>query len=419
MKKVLLLLTCAIWGGACSDNSKEEVVVGMLPETRAISLTDEEKSFVNKNNEFSANLFKEIASADNNSSKIVSPLSVSFILAMLNNGADGQTSKEILSLIGFGDASTSLVNDYCKKMIEESPNVDANVSLALSNFVAVNSSLGLELESRFKQDLHNYYHAEVSSLDFSSSEDKENINVWCKKQTDGAISDMATLVNPASVMVLLNAVSFRATWTHKFDPQNTQKEQFVLRNGESVILPTMHQKVLAQYSANDTYSIVQLPYGSGDKWSMFVILPNKGNTVEDVIKTLCSQDLSVESSYWNLGKAVVDVKIPRYTTECDFDLKGAISKMGAPTMFTDMADFSKMTTSSRNPYVSLLEQKIKANVDEEGAKAASVTIAGLSQSLAASSDYPSVDFHANRPFVYLIREASSGAIFFIGTYQGE
>ncbi|MBQ5474616.1 MAG: hypothetical protein IIT65_07905 [Lachnospiraceae bacterium] len=159
MKKVLLLLTCAILGVACSDNSKEEVVVDMLPETRAISLTDEEKSFVNKNNEFSANLFKEIASADNNSSKIVSPLSVSFILAMLNNGADGQTSKEILSLIGFGDASTSLVNDYCKKMIEESPNVDANVSLALSNFVAVNSSLGLELESRLKQDLHNYYNA--------------------------------------------------------------------------------------------------------------------------------------------------------------------------------------------------------------------------------------------------------------------
>jgi serpin B len=29
-----------------------------------------------------------------------------------------------------------------------------------------------------------------------------------------------------------------------------------------------------------------------------------------------------------------------------------------------------------------------------------------------------LDFHCNRPFVYVIYEASSGTVFFIGTFRG-
>ena len=412
----LSIIICSI--SSCSDNTREETVIDMLPETRSILLTNEQKSFVNKNNEFSANLFKKIVSSDNSSSKIVSPLSASFILAMLNNGASGQTSEEISSLLGFEDVTANNINEYCKKLIEEAPEIDTNVKLNNSNIVATNSNFSIKLDSVFEKKINEYYHAKIVSLDFSSSKDKNNINIWCKEQTDGAITEMTSLLSPTSVIALLNAVSFKASWTHKFNSQATKNEQFILKSGESVLLPTMQQKVLVRYYANDIYSMVQLPYGSGDKWSMYILLPNIENSIEDAVTSLCKQNLSIESSYWNLEKAIVDIKIPKYTTECDLDLKDAISQMGAPTMFTDKADFTKMTGSGHNLSISLFEQKVKANVDEDGTEMASVTVAGLSQSL-ETSGYPSVEFYANRPFVYFIREASSGAIFFIGTYQGK
>ena len=51
-------------------------------------------------------------------------------------------------------------------------------------------------------------------------------------------------------------------------------------------------------------------------------------------------------------------------------------------------------------------------------KASAVTATAMVGEAWTGADPWKVDFHANRPFVYIIREASSGAVFFIGTYRG-
>ena len=92
-----------------------------------------------------------------------------------------------------------------------------------------------------------------------------------------------------------------------------------------------------------------------------------------------------------------------------------IRSLGAPTIFSGKADFSAM--SSERIFVSLIKQKAAIEVSEEGTEASAVTI--VKMDTATGGDVSTPTFHADHPFVYLIQEASSGAIFFIGTYQGK
>ena len=73
-------------------------------------------------------------------------------------------------------------------------------------------------------------------------------------------------------------------------------------------------------------------------------------------------------------------------------------------------------------FISMMRQKAKIKVNEEGAEAAAVTIAGVELTSMGPSEppvYPKADFHANRPFVYVISEASSGTLLFVGKFTGE
>ena len=79
---------------------------------------------------------------------------------------------------------------------------------------------------------------------------------------------------------------------------------------------------------------------------------------------------------------------------------------------------TKSGKSGNNLFVSLLKQKAAVEVSEEGTKMSAVTIAKMDLSLGPITA-PQIDFHCNRPFVYFVQEASTGAIFFIGTYRGE
>ena len=63
----------------------------------------------------------------------------------------------------------------------------------------------------------------------------------------------------------------------------------------------------------------------------------------------------------------------------------------------------------------MMRQKAKIKVNEEGSEAAAVTVAAMNYK---SADVPTDTFHANRPFVYVIREASSGVILFVGKFTG-
>ena len=369
------------------------------------------------NIDFACNLFRTInKQMGGGKSMIVSPISVGYLLGMLHEGADGETRRQINKILGLG-GSVQEINEHFKKMMDEAANVDSTVTVKTANSIYVVS--GASLQPKYRDDMQNYYNALADAVSYNESGILNNINDWCKKNTDGMIPELLKEgeLDPNCVMYLLNAVYFKASWTDKFDPEETRDRHFTKRDGTTIKLPMMHLKTKAAYANYDQFKMLRLPYGN-KSYSMYVLLPNKGKTIDDIIRNISAQKMKEWQS--QMMTEDVDILMPRFTTESETQLGGILSSMGMPRAFGDRAEFPNMLKGHHDDlYVSMMKQKAKIEVSEEGTRAAAVTIAEMSVKCAAPSPPEYVEFHATRPFVYYIVENSTGAIYFMGTYCGE
>ncbi len=387
----------------------------MIPEKKVIQLSAEQKQFVDRNNTFGCRLFHEVQQLVPEKSVIVSPLSVTYLLGMLNAGAEGQTRDEITSLLGFGE-DRDAINAFCKKMLTEAPFVDSGVTVETANAINLNSAAGITLQKDYEKTVSDNYFAQIEALNFGKDSSKKKINDWCKKHTQGMIPSIIDELDPTMMMVVLNAIYFKATWNQKFDPKDTRTTDFTQLDGKKTKKKLMHRNAYAEYGFNDDFSILALPYG--DKgYCMYVLLPQEGKSTDDIISRLDGD--KVNGAIRDMYRAEVDILLPLFTTESDTKLNDVLSKMGMPNAFAPNANFSKI--SNVPLYVSEMKQKAKIEVNEEGTKASAVTVAemALGSAIGGQLTRPKkVDFHADRPFIYLIREMSTGTIFFMGKYIG-
>ena len=444
-KKLLLLVTIVLSGAMVSCSSSEDdadlgeakTVVNMLSESIPIELTPEQQVFAGDNNQFTLNFLKTVNEVDlSGKSFIYSPLSITYVLGMVNDAATGQTEKELEETLGFHEGGIQAVNEYCKKLIEGLPKVDDKVTLNIANAIFVNNYY--TLKEPFQKDMQTYYDAKAEALNFSSPQTLDQINSWCNEKTKGMIPTILDEVDPAIVSYLLNAIYFKADWSSKFDQKNTKEEGFTTEKGETK-LPMMHQKVLIQYVNNGMFSAVKIPYGN-NMWNMMVMLPEEGFTTDHIINHLAGLGLNgVEGAFCEIEDGIatmsvksfspheVDLKRPRFETNSDTNdlinvdgLMGLLQKMGIQRAFIDGSAEIPNMCEGYNLYIEMMRQKAKIKVNEEGSEAAAVTVAAVNyKSASIPIEYPKATFHANRPFVYVIRDASSGVILFVGKFTGQ
>ena len=441
MKKDMFFLVAVVLSGAmvaCSSSEEEvdlgeaKTVVNMLSEPQPIRLTEEQRVFACDNNDFTLGFLKTVNEADKSGkSFIYSPLSITYVLGMVNAAATGQTEQELEQTLGFHEGDIQAVNDYCKKLIDGLPKVDNKVTLNIANALFVNKEKAT-LKAQYQQDMQQFYDAKAENLDFSSPTALSTINGWANDHTNGMIPKILETVDPDVVTYLLNAIYFKADWASKFDPKNTKTEEFKSENHEKSLkeVPLMHQNVLISYLKTDTYSAVIIPYGSG-LWNMTVLLPEEGKTTDDVIKEVAESSVLNNRGWCETGGNTfqayeVDLKLPRFETNSDTDELGQnglidlMKKMGINLAFDpEFAEIPNMCEKG-GVYISMMRQKAAIKVNEEGSEAAAVTIAGANYATAfIPTEYPKATFHANRPFVYVISEASSGVILFVGKFTGK
>lgn len=415
--------------GACSSSESieeagEKKYVNMYQEVKPVRLTAEQTVFANDNNGFTLNFFQSLNGKMKNRSIVCSPLSITYVLSMVNDGATGTTEQELEQTLGFHKGGIQAVNDYCKNLIDNLPHVDEKVQLNIANAIFVNDKY--QLKKLFQQDMTNYYDAKAEALDFSSSSTLDKINGWCNEKTRGMIPEILDNVDPAMVSYLLNAIYFKAEWASMFEKKDTKEEAFAAPDGETRV-PLMHQNVYMNYLRNDQYAAVSIPYGNG-QWMMTVMLPEDGKTTDDVISSLAASGWSTDFLKNPLREArryAVDLKLPRFETAFDTDDAGGLIEllkgMGIRRAFDgNSAEIPNMCENG-DLYISMMKQKAKIKVNEEGSEAAAVTIAGLNflSAVADTQEPPKATFHANRPFVYLIHEQSSGVILFVGKFMGK
>jgi len=168
----------------------------------------------------------------------------------------------------------------------------------------------------------------------------------------------------------------------------------------------MHRHGTVASLRTPDFAAVDLPYGSS-AYTMTVVLPNDGKSVDAVAASLSATDWATWTSQFHEGE--LDVELPRFKLEWERMLIPDLQALGMRDAFLDSgADFSRMSPRGRELYISVVKQKTYVEVNEEGTEAAAVTNVGISLTSAP------VPFRVDRPFVFIIRERLTGTVVFMG-----
>ena len=368
---------------------------------KQIQLSEEQRELVAQNNDFALRLFRQARKEEN---LLLSPLSVTCALGMLNNGAAGLTQQEICQVLGFGDAGAEGINQFCHKMMTESGELDGQTRVDMANNIFLNKDY--VLRPHFVELAQQYYGATPETRDFSDGLTRDAINQWASDHTEGMIREVLSEddFKPEAVSYLLNALYFKGAWACPFLAANTADEVF----GGGDKMPVMWMPFGEfEYMDNDTYQALKLPYGNG-AYVMTVLLPREGKTISDVLSVLDGKNWQFRSRMHQ-----TDLKLPRFETEVSVDLKPVMCELGMPRAFDwQQAEFPDFC--NRDTYIGLMKQVARIKVDEQGTEAAAVTVIGNE----TTGMPPHATFHATRPFLYIISEQSTGAIFFVGQFMG-
>lgn len=421
MKKNLwaaIALMMAAGMTACnSDNGDDAPLPNTNNERKDIALTRSEQQLVSSGNDFAFNLFRELgkagAAGENapETSLIVSPISITYALGMINNGAVGETQAQINKVLGFGEEGADGINVFCRKMLTEAPALDKLTKVMIANTIYMNK--GYELKPDFTAKAKEFFEAEPEMRDFHDGKTMDVINQWASDHTEKMIEEVLNerSFNPAAVSYLLNAIYFKGAWAEKFNKSATRNEPFASADKP---VPMMHQEHAFDYAETPDCQLLRLPYGN-NAYRMTVILPREGKTVADVLPALTARTWADWQA--RMRSALVDVKLPRFESKNVMSLNGVMKALGMPKAFQpDVAEFPNFCNTS--VHIGMMKQVARIKLNEEGTEAAAVTVIGL-DTASIDPEPHRVEFHANRPFLYVISEQSTGAVFFIGKYVGD
>ena len=405
MVKVLLFLGMISLMATCRNNDGTSL---QLKERKDMVLSRAEEQMKEEGTEFAFRFFKQVNQTEMNEPNwMVSPLSASLALGMLSNGAEGNTLTEMKNALGFTNSTLEEMNLYNQKLTGELLQLDYTTTLGIANSIWIQK--GFKVYNPFVKVNKRMYKAKVSNLDFSSPKAPGVINDWCSDHTNRCIKDVVKMIPASARMYLLNALYFKGMWKEKFDEKQTELKEFYNADGSKSMVHTMQQTKSFLYTSGDNFSMAEFPYGN-EAFSMVVILPDEGRKLDDVM-----DNLTFESWYelnQQLSRKKLEVSFPRFEVKYKKDLVDDMKALGMKDAFTGDANFSAISSSPL--YVGLLEQYTYIKVDEQGTEAAAVTVVGLMRNAAPSSVPSVIPFTVNRPFAYIIKEKSTGAILFMG-----
>lgn len=299
------------------------------------------------------------------------------------------------------------VNSSYQSLINLLLNLDSKVQFELANSIWYRNTISFE--QNFFDVCNKYFNAQVTSLNFEDPSSENTINNWVNIQTKGKITKIIDEIKDNSIMFLINAIYFKGNWTYIFDSTKTINDLFYLTDGSTKICRMMKQFTYLSHFENQEFQAVDLPYGN-KKYSMTIFLPTENNNLNNFINEMTQDNYNQWIS--SLKTDTVDLWMPKFKIEYDIGLNDVLKNLGMGIAFKPyFADFSNMSSSGKNIYISEVKHKTYILVDEEGTEAAAVT------SVEDDLTSPRPDKYLmkiNRPFVFVIRENNSGTIVFIG-----
>ena len=404
MKNLILyaVAACTIClGYACSKANISKEIKPAEP----IILTAKQIEKLNADNRFSLKMFRAVSEM-NGENTFFSPLSLNLALGMLYNGASGDTRTEMAEVLGMADFTDTEINGYYQKMSQALLNIDPLTDIGIANSIWYRE--GFPVKQPFIDINKAYFDALVQALDFNKSDAADIINKWCAEKTKDRIKEIIKPPIPDDVeMYLINALYFKSKWQFEFKKADTKQDDFTKSDNQKKKVNMMVQEsVTLPFYADQYLTCVEMPYGN-QAFSMVAILPAYSMGIDQLIEYLDNDNW--QNVVNNLHEQKISLGLPRFKIECELPLNEPVKNVGMLRIF-----FGGLGNISDSPLaVSNIKQKTFVEVNEEGTEAAAVTVISVFETSSGGGS-ASIPFFANRPFLYLIKEKSTGAILFIG-----
>jgi serpin B len=406
MCKTPLLLLLLISGlASCKKAGVITPAANNTNKGKSLVLTALDKQKITADNAFTLKLFRNLDSANTgNTNLFVSPLSASFALGMTSNGSSGQTLTAFENTLNFAGLTQAQVNGYYNNLITNLPQLDPNTTLDIANSIWYKQ--GFSVLPQFLQTDSAYFHAQIQALDFSTPAAVTTINNWVSTNTKGYIPSIISQIPGNAVMYLVNAIYFKSIWNEKFDPTQTKSMPFYLAGNSTVQASFMTGRVDFNSYFDTNVDVFELPY-SNSKYSMVIVMPASNTTaLNEVVAGL-------DSAQWQTWMAKLSpvktaITLPKFKFSYDTLLNNALTDLGLGVAFSDTANFS-LINPTMPLKISQVVHKAYVETDESGTTAAAATSVGIITAIAAPTPL------INRPFIFAIREMSSGLILFVGT----
>ncbi|MGO8926192.1 MAG: serpin family protein [Limisphaerales bacterium] len=365
---------------------------------------------VEANTAFALQLYGKLRSTEGNLA--LSPYSISSALAMTYAGARGDTARQMEQTLHFDPSNTGLHELFSR--------LDAALKVAQgSNELSIANSLWPQEKYPFREEfldlLKRDYGATVTPLHYEREAElaRVTINQWVDDKTRHKIAEIIGpgVLNALTRMVLVNAIYFKGTWATPFPESATQPDKFYAQPDTAFTVPFMHKRGQFRYAENDQLQMLALPY-IGQHLQRVILLPRSRDGIGPLERSLTPASLAAWTS--GMRNQQVDVALPKFKMSSGFSLAQALEGLGLTDAFyPERADFSGMDGRAHSLYLNAVLHKAYIEVNEKGTEAAAATAVVVEAAAKPIEELPR-EFRADHPFLFLIRDSTTGTILFMG-----
>jgi serpin B len=386
--------------------------VAMVAVDRAPSTGADAVAAADAVNAFGLDIYSQLAADGDN--LVFSPSSIALALAMARAGARGTTAEEMDAVLHevASDEHAAWLNALDLALgnrtgtFRDASDEEQEVTLGIANTSFAQGDMNLE--QAYLEALASRFGSGVQLVDFRSETEaaRRLINAWVNEQTRQRIPELLQpgVLDEMTRLALVNAIYLKAAWQNPFEEELTSDGRFALTDGSRITVPMMSLLEPLPYARGDEWEAVELPYVGGSL-AMTVIVP------DDIAAFEGSLDPDVLASVVGaLEERSVQLSFPRFGIETKTELGEVLAALGMPTAFTDMADFSGITTDYPLA-ISAVVHQANIDVDEAGTEAAAATAVIIG---AVSAPIVDVTLDVDRPFLFALRDKPTGAVLFLG-----
>lgn len=367
---------------------------------------DQPRGYADSLDSFFATSIPEFLSGEGN--RAYSPLNVYMAMAMLAQTTGGNSRQQILDL--FGVDSIEALQTQADHVWTAHYRDDGRSESLLANSVWLDTVFPYKEEN--VQTLADKFYASVFHADLGTDESDQLLRDWLNSQTGGLLTEQANnlKLDPATVFALASTCYFSAGWSSEFDPEKNEDRVFHCKDAD-LMTQFMNKTIqIGTYYWGEDFGAVKL--GLNGNNAMWLILPDEGKTVEDVLQSGEYWELTQNYWKWERQKELkVNLSLPKFDISTQADLIDGMKNLGITDVFSpDTSDFSAITEMSRL-FVGKIDHAVRVAIDEEGVIAASYTVVEMTASGLPSIPEDEIDFTLDRPFVFLVTSQDNLPLF--------